>query len=322
MDKEHFYQKTWFKNAILVGVPTIISALGVVLSVITNNVAKAVIVAINIFLFIIFAIMIYIFSNLEDKKEKEFNKLKSELDQKIIEINDLKTLFLHVENTYQTSLYTISSLSNMFELWAKNINSFAKNIKLNGIVSDKAWDKIKIMDSICLNCKTMIQKYCSDIDDSKVSVGFISYRKDASGEEWVHMISHSNSGSTRPSSAKEETKLSQCLYHYGDLIKAQVTDIEVATNNEKIQRIFKKVSFNCDLDKYTQYIAIPVYCTSNKLLGIFQIVTKYGYVIEKEPSALLSFATTHIVPYSNLIVLIDKIYKGLYISPKAISKED
>ena len=99
MDKEHFYQKTWFKNAILVGVPTIISALGVVLSVITNNVAKAVIVAINIFLFIIFAIMIYIFSNLEDKKEKEFNKLKSELDQKIIEINDLKTLFLHVENT-------------------------------------------------------------------------------------------------------------------------------------------------------------------------------------------------------------------------------
>ena len=53
MDKEHFYQKTWFKNAILVGVPTIISALGVVLSVITNNVAKGVIVAINIFLFII-----------------------------------------------------------------------------------------------------------------------------------------------------------------------------------------------------------------------------------------------------------------------------
>ena len=65
MDKEHFYQKTWFKNAILVGVPTIISALGVVLSVITNNVAKAVIVAINIFLFIIFAIFI------SDKKYKE-----------------------------------------------------------------------------------------------------------------------------------------------------------------------------------------------------------------------------------------------------------
>lgn len=321
MDREHLYDKTWFKNIILIGLPLIISVLGIVISISANQIVKGVIITIAIILLIVFVIMVVIFSKTEDKKSHELMDLKNNLAQKETRNLELSTLLAHVENNYKTSVYTINSFSKMFELWSKNINSFATNIKTNGVVSDKAWNKIKIMDSICSECKQMISQYCNDYDESKLSVGFISYRKDSDGREWVHLISHSNSESTRPSACKEEEDLSHCLYHYGDLIKRKARDIEVAVNNDEILRIFHRATLECDLNKYEQYIAIPVYCTSNKLLGIFQIVTKYGYTIEDTHENMIKFASRHIVPYSNMIVLVDKIYKGLYISPTTINKE-
>ncbi len=230
---------------------------------------------------------------------------------------------MHMENQYQTNLYTMLFFSTFFDTWAKNIHTFILNANKYDKVSDKAWNKIEFMDTICLQCKRMIERYCNKNDESKVSVGFISYREDETGEKWVHMISHSNPNSTRPNCCKEECKLSECLYHYGDLIKTRLTDIEVAVNTEEILRIFRAVSIGNNLEKYTQYIAIPVYC-KNILLGVFQIVTKYDYYIEQEKSALIEFATKNVIPYSNAIALIDSIYKGLYrnINPEQINKEE
>lgn len=313
--REHFYQKTWFKNTILISLPSLISVIGVVISIIDNQTLKVGLIIFSLFLMISLIIAVVYFGNQEDKVYTEIQSLKN---QNI----ELTSILAHMENDYKTSIFTVTSFSNLAEKWAKNINSFANNIKSNGSISDKAWDKIKLMDSICLQCKAMIQRYCNDYDDSKISVGFILYKKDDKGEEWVHMISHSNLQSTRPRACKKETKLSDCIYHYADLIKEGLSDIEIAVNNEEIQRIFKKVSINTQLDKYTQYIAIPVYCSSNKLLGIFQIVTKYNCYIEKTNTGLIKFATTNVLPYSNLITLIDKIYKGLYISPTQINKEE
>lgn len=319
--KEHFYEQLWFKNTILIGIPTLISAFGVFISITNNKVVKGIIITLIIILLILFAILVIVYSNMDDKKFKEINDLNARIDQLVVKGADLTTCLAHVENNYKTSIYTISSFSKMFELWSKNINSFASNAKNNGFVSDKAWDKIKIMDSICSECKQMITQYCNDYDQSKVSVGFISYRIDTDGNEWVHLISHSNSESMRPSACKEEEKLSDCLYHYGDLIKRKARDIEVATNNEEVLHIFREATNGCNLNKYTQYIAIPVYCSSNKLLGVFQVVAKYDYIIEDTKKDLIEFASRHIVPYSNLIVLVDKIYKGLYINPSEIKKE-
>lgn len=76
-----------------------------------------------------------------------------------------------------------------------------------------------------------------------------------------------------------------------------------------------------DLTKYTQYVAIPLYCKSGNLLGILQIVTKNGYIIEEDKLKFQQFVTDTIIPFSNLIVLIDKIHKGLYLNPIKINKE-
>lgn len=312
--KEHFYQKTWFKNTILILIPSAISVIGVIISAVTNSIVKMIFIFVAIFLMGILIAFIIYFGNFEDKI---FQELQAEKDRNF----SLTNILAHMENDYKTVTSEVSTFSAMFEKWAGMINSFASNIKENGYVSDKAWNKVKIIDAICISTKNIIQQYCNNFDNTNISVGYISYIQDQSGEEWVHMISHSSPMSIRPNACKNEVKLSQCIYHYADLIRDKFSDVEIAMNNEEILRIFKKVSLTSDLSKYTQYIAIPLYCKSGKLLGIFQIVTKYGYIIENDRDKMRQFATDIIIPFSNLIVLTDKIYKGLYTNPIKINKE-
>lgn len=320
--RQKYYQKTGFKNTILISIPALISVIGTIISIINNNTIKLALIFGVILLMIILVIAVLFFANQEDKIYSEYEKSKDEIKSLNEKINTLSTILAHMENNYKTSTFTITTFSEFLEKWAKTINSFANNVSTNGTVSDKAWDKVKLIDSVCLYCKNMIKQYCNNNDDSKVSVSFVSCRTDESNVKWVHMISHSNPESTRPTACKEEVKLSECEYHYAQLIKDEYSDVEIAENNNEIQKIFKKTSKTSDITKYTQYIAIPVYCSSKKLLGIFQVVTKYDYTIECDKLKLLHFTTENIIPYSNLIVLIDKIYKGLYISPKQINKED
>lgn len=312
--REHFYQKTWFKNTILISIPSFISVIGVIISIINNNIIKIGFISLSVILMLILIYSVIHFGNQEDKIYKELEDIKT------LNIS-LTTILAHMENDYQTATLTISAFSELAEKWSVSINSFANNIRDNGFVSDKSWDKVKIIDSICVYCRKMIQQYCNNFDNSKISVSFVSYIQDDNGDEWVHMISHSNPMSTRPNACKDEVKLTDCIYHYADLIREKLSDIEIAINNEEIRRIFRKVSVNTDLSKYTQYIAIPLYCKSGKLLGIFQIVTKNGYIIEEDKLKMEQFITDSVLPFSNLIVLADKIYKGLYINPVKINKE-
>ena len=314
--KRKVYQQSWFRNLILIGFPTIISTIGVIISLIPSLSAtfRNTLIVVIIFSMIVHICFVLFFASQEDRIYHEVENLEAENKK-------LATILAHIENSLITSRFTITTISELTEKWAKNINSFSNTVLTKQKVSDKSWDKIKYFDSICLQCKNMIKKYCNNEDSTKISVGFISCKEKETGEKYVHMISHSNPESTRPKACKNEEKLSESLYHYAELIKEEHTDIEVAINNEEVRRIFKNTSRTTDLSKYTQYIAIPVYCTSNKLLGIFQIVTKYDYVIEKEKVELLKFAEEYIIPYSNLIVLTDKINKGLYINPGEIERE-
>lgn len=308
-----FYQKTWFKNTLFISISTTISVIGILISL-TDNVIRNVLICVSIVLLFIQIYAIIRYGNEEDKIYKQLQELESKN-------KDLTVILAHMENDYKTVTSEVSAFSEMAEKWAGMINSFANNIKTNGYVSDKAWNKVRITDAICLYTRSIIQQYCNNFDNSKISVGYISYNRDINGEEWIHMISHSNPISIRPNACKSEVKLSDCKYHYADLIREKLSDIEIAMNNEEILRIFNKVSISSDLDKYTQYIAIPLYCKSGNLLGIFQIVTKNGYIIENEKSKMQQFITNAIIPFSNLIVLTDKIYKGLYINPTKINKE-
>lgn len=309
--KRKFYQKLWFKNTVLITVPFTISVAGIILSFFPNlsNTIKT-IIAFVIFLLLLFLGFFVIYTSHEEEN------IYKKYEESLFETENLTKIIAHLENDCNTYKFIITTLSEMSETWSRNLNSFVDNVLRQNKISNRAWDKIKYFDSICLQCKNMILQYCDNKDITKVSVSFVSCWENGNREKIIHMISHSNTESARPNACKKEEKLSQSKYYYAELIKEEYSDIDVAVNNEEIRKRFNKITSHTDLSKYTQYIAIPVYCTSHRLLGIFQIVTKYNYIIESDRVTLIKFATENVLPYSNLIVLVDKINKGLYLTQK------
>lgn len=314
-NKRKFYQKVWFKNTILITIPTLISVIGVIVSVFPDvgETVKGYLFGGTIILMMILIIFVIFSSNSEENIYKEYEETLQK-NEKLLRVVAL------LDNDVSTKNLIITTFSEVFEKWAKNINSFANTVQTRKQVSDKAWDKESYFEFICRQCRDMIKRYCND-DDAQISVGFVICKENENGEKIVHMIAHSNMGSNRPTACSKEELLLESRYHFAEIIKEKYSDIEVAENNDEIKKIFKKTSITSDLDKYSQYIAIPMYCTKDKLLGVFQVVTKYDCIIEQEKVELLKFAEKNVVPYSNLIILADKINKGLYINPSIVEKE-
>ena len=115
--QEHFYQKLWFKNTVLISLPVIISVFGVIISLTSNNTIKIALVMSIIFLTICLIVAVIVFSNQDDKIYKEYKQLENNQ-------MELANILAHMENCYKTGIFTISTFSTLSEMWAKNINSF------------------------------------------------------------------------------------------------------------------------------------------------------------------------------------------------------
>ncbi len=306
-----FYQRTWFKNLIIIGIPAIISVIGVLNGLFPSDTSnnRVVIIAIgSLVLFgVLVAFMIY-YSKQDDATALAINELKDKNKK-------MKILLDHFEVQAKANMHTINAFSSFAELWAKNINTFANEVQKTGKVSGKHWDKSSLYDLVCEKCRDTIETYVGYGDHTKVSVGFIEYIQDSKGE-WVWFCAHSNPESTRPRVFDKCEKLSDCNYRYAQLMRNKNSEIEVASNNEEVLQLFNRSSPETDLTKYTQYIAIPVFCSRKKMLGIFQVITKHGYKIIDDKEGLREFAESSLIPFSNLMVLIDKINKGLYAKPE------
>lgn len=106
-----FIKKMWFKNFILILIPTLISVIGVVISNVSNQTFKLfLIISTIILLIILISFMIYS-SNFE---ESIYQKLQQMKDKNIY----LTSILAHMENDYKTATFEISSFSDLTEKWA------------------------------------------------------------------------------------------------------------------------------------------------------------------------------------------------------------
>lgn len=239
-DREYFYEKIWFKNTILIALPTLISVAGVVTGVTQISIIRTtcIIIAITGFIFLIVAVVYY-----GNKESSQSTKLAISQAQNVSLLN----ILTQMEDTYTSAMFEISSFSKMAEQWADKVNTCANSISKHGYISSKAWDKKNILDDICSKCRDMIHNYNYIKDNTSISVGYIEYYIDENNEEWVNMIAHSNPITVRPSSYDSPMKLQECNYHYAHLIKNHFSDIEIAMNNTEVQKIFNNVSVTTDL---------------------------------------------------------------------------
>lgn len=292
--------KPLVKNAILVGIPTIISAMGIIMALDKLKNYNNIFIIITLLLLTIFLFSIYYYSKQEKSNQDEIDGLKSTIltTQKVIGIN----------------AKTIGSIVKLLEGWNIDINKIANDILKDGFANEKDWNRDKIYNDICVCCRDSISEFTKLEEKTDISVSLIKYY-DRGENEYVKMVAHSSPQTAKPDIYDKELLLSECRYYFGKLIKDKNRSIIALENNVKIQQYFYRPKPETDLGKYNQYIAIPIICSKNKILGILQVTAKYDYSIMDTEVELLKFSETHLTPFIELLILTEKIEKGIFAKP-------
>lgn len=312
--------KPVIKNLILIGIPTIISGIGIIMTSDALTKYKDIFVFVTIGLLITFIVFVIYYARLDKKEYDEYVILKNKNNDLQNEINDLMSTITSIKNLLDTNSSIVTSFISIIEPWTSNINKIANDIKNRGKANEKDWDYDKICTDICIACRNMINQFIQVKDNTNVSVGFIKYYSD-NGNECVKMIAHSSPQTAKPDIFDVQELLSECNYQYARLIKSKTRSILALENNEKIRQCFYRKHDGTNLSKYTQYIAVPILCSKNKILGVLQVTTKHGCTIMGTEVDLEKFGETYITPFVELLVLVEKIQKGIFIKPDTSSFE-
>lgn len=250
------------KNSILIGIPTVISALGIIMGLNILSNYQNIVIAVTVFLLVVFIIFLFYYSKQERDMKIDMDKMKSSISsmEKILGINSK----------------TVISIVGLLEKWNQDINKIANDIAKTGSANETDWNYEKICTDICISCKDAIVKFTEVNDETDVSVSVIKYYRQGNNE-YIKMIAHSSPQTAKPDVYDKEELLGECKYQYARIIRERNRDIFVLEDTDKIKQVFFKKKPETDLSKYSQYIAIPVICSSNKFLGVLQVTTKHNY---------------------------------------------
>jgi hypothetical protein len=306
--------KPVIKNLILIGIPTLISGLGIIMTLDFFSNFKNFFIYLTFGLLIAFIVFVIYYGKLEKDEQNKYTKLEDKNKELQEEIENLKTTLDSIRNILNTNICSITSFISIIEPWTLNISKIANDIKLYGKANKKDWDYEKICSDICVGCKNTIKQFVKDSNDTDISVGFIKYYIEKS-QEYVKMIAHSSPQTAKPDIFDVQELLTECHYQYAKLIQKKTRNTLALENNEKIVQYFYKKNSGTDLSKYTQYIAVPILCSKNRILGVLQVTTKYDFKIMDTETDLKKFSEVYITPFVELLILSEKIQKGLFMKP-------
>ena len=223
--------KPFVKNFVLIGFPTIISAMGIIMALDKLKKYNYIFIFVMLLLLLFFLLSIYYYSKQEKTNQDE--------------IDTLKATILTMQKVLGINTKTIGSIVKLLDVWNGDINKIANDILNNGFANEKDWNREKIYNDICVCCKDSISEFTKSDEKTDISVSLVKYYQQ-NDTEYVKMVAHSSPQTAKPDIYDKELLLSDCRYYFGELIKNGNRGIKVLENNAKIQQSFYRPNNNTD----------------------------------------------------------------------------
>lgn len=137
----------------------------------------------------------------------------------------------------------------------------------------------------------------------------------------IYLNSFANQTHLRPSIFGKKRIFSEEYpnsYHDVDLFRSGSSEIEIVIGNENIDNIFAYTDKGSHADgkkKYSQYVAIPVFCKDEKMVGLLEIVALNDAKIGLNVNEVREVALKYFVPQSYLFLLLYKLERSLLAKP-------
>lgn len=225
-----------------------------------------------------------------------YNKYESKREYDIQENDDLRT--------EREALKDYIGFLNKVVL--DNTNRIYDLIQKRKSHSDVAvWDWLENKgDEVCSVIYNLIHNiYGRDI---KLTVN-IMFKQKKDGQNGYRMLSRKSDDNHTPQSYRTFTPNEKAEgFYYKTVIDGKSTQADILIDRTEIEKKFK----DNDAINYSQYIAVPIACKGNKIIGVIQILTYDNTIISNNREELKRLCNDYLYMASTLMLLSDK-YENL-----------
>ena len=266
---------------------------------------------------IFYILSVVVYASFESYKDKQTDLLKREIESYKANLQKLECDFNQKHLEKESCEITLHSIKSILEVTAKNINTLSHKILQENTIDEEIWSFRQTCTLICKEVLFILEKMHNLTNSFEVS-----YVADdlSSDSHKICLIAYANTTSEPPSKYEEETvvpvkvkkKTIITKYCFERILLSKDTSPLFYQNKTAIQNNFhfkdNNAKQNC---RYHQYLAIPVCCSSKKIVGIMQVVSFQDNVLGKNNS-IDDLVKSVLQPMAYLSLLAHKIQQCIH----------
>jgi hypothetical protein len=231
------------------------------------------------------------------------------------ETNERKIAYIYQKQN-ATFEELMSGLMNVCKKSADGANKVIKSIINEKEANLELWSFDEACFWVCQNVYDLLCKIGSGKD---FEVIYDRLDESVKPEKEIYSNSYANKDTKRPSVYGKRRSIQDDSYHDAELFKQNQTDTEVILGSEEIDKVFghkSKDKRNKNKKKYNQYIAIPVFCNDEKMVGLFEIVCLNKTQLGETEEEIREIVSKYFVTYAFFMLVLHKLEKALVAQPR------
>lgn len=210
-------------------------------------------------------------------------------------------------------------MSGLMGLCKKSAEGANKVIK--SIINDKKANlELWSFDTACFwVCKNVYDLLCKLGTGKDFEVIYDRLDESVKPEKEIYANSYANKDQKKPSLYGKRRSIQDDSYHDAELFKSNQSDIEVIIGSEEIDKFFghkTKDKRNKNKKKYNQYIAIPIFCNDEKMVGLFEIVCLNKTYLGETEEEIREIVSKYFVTFAFFMLVLHKLEKALIAKPQ------
>lgn len=243
----------------------------------------------------------------------------------------LYVVLLAYYSTYETNLNKISTLyekqnQTFEEIMAGLMNVCRKsaggaNKVIRSIVDKSSADlELWSFDEACFwLCKNIYDTLCKIGHGKEFEVIYDRLDESVKPEISIYTNAYANKEMKRPSVYNTRRDITGHKYHDVELFRLNSSETEVVIGSEEIDKLFFHTDpnkRNKNKSKYNQYIAIPVFCNDDKMVGLFEIVCLNSTYLADDVKTVKEIISRYFSSYAYFALVLNKLEKALIAQPQ------
>lgn len=202
---------------------------------------------------------------------------------------------------------------------ASDVTSVIRQVRNLGIIDLEIWNFDKACNAACRSVYKIAKNICGSSD---VAVAYVRLDESECPAKKIYLNSFANRTHLKPSIFGKKRMFSEenpTSYHDADLFRKGSSEIEIVIGSENIDNIFAYTDKSSHADgkkKYSQYIAIPVFCNDEKMVGLLEIVALNDAKIGLNAEEVREVALKYFVPQSYLFLLLYTLECSMLVKPR------